>query len=95
MDISGAAIRPSGFRVSCTAVPPAALRESTRPGADRYGIDLYCHHHSPAEFAAHVIDAVLYGNCVDENTDEHARLGRALRTAAIARFTPVPSAPPA
>ena len=73
MDISGAAIRPSGFRVSCTAVPPAALRESTRPGADRgYGIDLYCHHYNPAEFAAHVIDAVLYGNCVDEGTDEHA-----------------------
>ena len=96
MDISGAAIRPSGFRVSCTAVPPAALRESTRPGADRcYGIDLYCHHHNPAEFAAHVIDAVLYGNCIDEGTEEHARLGRALRAAAVARFTPVPTAPPA
>lgn len=95
MDISGAAIRPPGFRVSCTAVPPAALQESTRPGADRcYGIDLYCHHPGPAEFADHVIDAVLYGNCVDENTDEHARLGRALRTAAIAKFTPVPTAPP-
>ena len=38
---------------------------------------------------------VLYGSCIDEGADEHARLGRALRAAAIARFTPVPSAPPA
>ena len=72
MDISGIAIRPSGFRVSYTAVPPAALRESTRPGTDRgYGIDLYCRHHNPAEFAVHIIDPVLYGNSIHENTDEH------------------------
>lgn len=32
--------------------------------------------HDPAEFAAHVIDALLYSNCVDECTDEHARMRR-------------------
>ena len=94
MDISGTAIRPSGFRVSCTAVPPAALRENTRPGADRYSASTSTvTHHNPAELADHVIDAVLHGNSIHENTDEHARLGRALRAAAVARFTPVPSAP--
>lgn len=96
MIVSCVAVRPSGFQVAANGVPPTALRESTWPDPGRsYGIRLYCHHHNPAEFAAHVIDAVLYGNCIDEGTDEHARLGREMWAAAVARFTPVPSAPPA
>lgn len=50
---------------------------------------------NPAEFTAHIIDAVLYGNSIHEDTAEHARLNRELWAAALARFTPVPSAPPA
>ena len=96
MDISGTAIRPSGFQVACSAVPPTAQQESSEPDTGPYySIRLYCHHHNPAEFAVHVIDAVLYGNLINENTDQHAQLSRDLWAGAVARFTPVPSSPPA
>ena len=96
MYISCVAVRPSGFQVAADGVPPTALRESGEPDTGHpYSIRLYCHHYNPAEFADHVIDAVLYGNRIGEDAEEHASLGRALRAAAVARFTIVPSAPPA
>ena len=88
--------RPSGFQVKRCATPATQL--ATDPDAQRWagGYTFYIdpHAYEPAEFAANVIDVILYGNYIDENTDEHARLARELQAAAVARFTPVPEAPP-
>ena len=93
LTITATATRPSGFQVIWGAVPPTLLRTdpSYRPGC---GFDVDLHSYEPAEFVAHVIDAILYGNFIDENTEEHARLSRYLWAAAVARFTPIPETPP-
>lgn len=92
--ITGTATRPSGFQVLWYATPPGLLRTdpSYRPGC---GFKADIHAYEPREFVHNVIDAVLYGNFINEHTDQHARLSRELWAAAVARFTPIPSAPPA
>ena len=94
LTITGTATRPSGFQVLWGATPPSLLRTdpSYKPGC---GFSADLHAYEPREFVHNVIDAVLYGNFIDEHTDEHARLSRELWAAAVARFTPVPSVPPA
>ena len=93
LTITGTATRPSGFQVLWYATPPDLLRTdpSYRPSC-RCFADL--HAYEPREFVHHVIDAFLYSNFINENTDEHARLSRELWAAAVAKFTPIPSAPP-
>ena len=83
--ITGTATRPSGFQVLWYATPPGLLRTdpSYRPGC---GFNADIHAYEPREFVNNVIDAVLYGNFINENTDEHAQLSRELWAAAVARF---------
>lgn len=94
--IFGLATRPSGFQVRWSeALPtqiaqdPASLRLAGAPACY-----LDPHAYEPSEFVEHVIDTVLYGNLIEEDTEEHSRLSRALWAAAVARFTPIPDAPP-
>ena len=83
--ITGTATRPSGFQVLWGATPPGLLRTdpSYRPGC---GFKADVHAYEPREFVNNVIDAVLYGNFINENTAQHAQLSQELWAAAVARF---------
>ena len=83
--IAGTATRPSGFQVLWGATPPDLLRTdpSYRPGC---GFKTDIHAYEPREFVHNVIDAVLYGNFINENTAQHAQLSQELWAAAVARL---------
>lgn len=86
--------RPSGFQVVRHAVPSTqwATDPDARAQAAAFAFAVDAHAYEPAEFVEHVIDVVLYGNYADGGGC--AQLARALRAAAVARFTPIPDAPP-
>lgn len=85
--IFGTATRPSGFQATWSAAHPTQLAADPdyKPaGRARFAVDL--HAYEPAEFVSNVIDVILYGNFIGENTDQHARLSQELWAAAVARF---------